>query len=406
MNRLTSAAIAATAALIWSSTPAGAKPGSCSDPVVFGTTLSATGDLAGFAEKWRDMTIEFAREINRDGGIFLRSCRKKLPLQFIIYDDESKPETSVRMFERLATQDEVDFFVGPDWSSMGVPVAAVAAKYNIPTVMANVAASQARSAGRGNVWAVPMPTMANWSARYFDMMAKQTPKPETVLFVTQANAITRNITDHWIQGAERLGFKVIGYETFEAGQTDIMALVLKLRLRRPDIIYISAFEAPSAPLLQRMREVKIRAKDVQHALLSGTLARKLGAAVEGMTGELTWYPGVKGPYAALAQTVLSRSGTDMFDYPWTMSRLSAYLIMVKAVERAGAVDRMKVRAALAQGRFDAPPGQIAFGEDGVATGNGALTFQIQNGKPVIVWPPERATGKYRYPAPAWNGTRN
>ncbi|MEK9645398.1 MAG: hypothetical protein VW547_07615 [Alphaproteobacteria bacterium] len=43
-----------------------------------------------------------------------------------------------------------------------------------------------------------------------------------------------------------------------------------------------------------MREVKIRAKDVHHALLFGTLARKLSAAVEGMTSKLTWYPGVKG----------------------------------------------------------------------------------------------------------------
>jgi len=174
-----------------------------------------------------------------------------------------------------------------------------------------------------------------------------------------------------------------------------------LRLRRPDIIYISAFEAPSAPLLQRMRDVKIRARDVHHTLLSGTLARKLGNVVEGMTGELTWYRGVRGPYAEFAETVLSRAGIDMFDYPWTMSRLSAYLIMVQAVERAGAVDRMKVRAALTQGRFDAPTGQIAFGEDGAASGNGALTFQIQNGKPVIVWPPEIATGKYVYPSPSW-----
>ena len=76
MKRLASAA---TAALMWSGTPATAKLGSCGDPIMFGTTLPATGDLAGFAEKWRNMTVEFAKEINRDGGIFsgsaARNCR-------------------------------------------------------------------------------------------------------------------------------------------------------------------------------------------------------------------------------------------------------------------------------------------------------------------------------------------
>ena len=71
-----------------------------------------------------------------------------------------------------------------------------------------------------------------------------------------------------------------------------------------------------------------------------------------------------------------------------MSRLLAYLIMVQAAERAGAVDRSKVQAALTQGRVH------------------VLTFQIQNGKPVIVWPPERATEKYRHPAPTCNGSKN
>ena len=91
----------------------------------------------------------------------------------------------------------------------------------------------------------------------------------------------------------------------------------------------------------------------------------------------------------------------MFEHPDTMARIAAYLVMVQAVERAGAVDREKVCAALHMGTFDAPTGPVVFDESGFAQRNGAVTLQVRQGRPVVVWPPELATGKIRYPSPSW-----
>jgi len=65
------------------------------------------------------------------------------------------------------------------------------------------------------------------------------------------------------------------------------------------------------------------------------------------------------------------------------------------------VDREKVRAALYKGTFKSPIGDIEFDEGGYAFRNGAYPMQMQNGKVVIVWPPEKATGKMQWPSPAW-----
>ena len=382
--------------------PAAAKIGSCDDPVTFGTTISSTGQFAAHAEKWQAMTIEFAKMINERGGIDVASCGKKLPLQIVLYDDASDPAKAVAAYEKLAAADQVDFFVGPDWSSIGLPVAAVAAKHRIPTVMANVADPAAVRRGAKYVWATPMPTVANWSARYFDMLSKQTPRPKTIYFVTQDTPVTRSIAEFWKAAATRAGMEIIGDETLPADPEALTPLVVRMRLRRAEIVYIAAFDLPSAPLIRRMRELNLKARDVHHALLSGALRREVGAGVDGMTGEIAWYPGVRGPYADFAGELLRRADIDMFEFPWSMSRLSAYLIMVQAVERAGAVDREKVRAALAKGVFDAPVGRVEFNEAGLAPGNGAFTIQMQDGAPVVVWPPERATGTYLYPSPSWN----
>ena len=58
----------------------------------------------------------FEREFNKTGGVFLSSCNKKLPIKFVYYDDQSVAATAVSLYEKLATVDNVDLFVGPDWS--------------------------------------------------------------------------------------------------------------------------------------------------------------------------------------------------------------------------------------------------------------------------------------------------
>ena len=402
MRFLTAALFAsATLALVATPQPATAKLGSCDDPITLGTTMSSTGRYSTLAERWRDMTRIFAEEFNKDGGIFIKSCNKKLPIKFVIYDDQSVPSLAVTLYEKLATVDKVDFFVGPDWSAMGFPVPPVAEKHKIPMVMANVAAPPIFKRGLKYMWGTPMPTVPNWSVRYFDLLAQQNPKPKTIYFITQDNPITKAISNFWIPAAEKRGFKVVGKELFGQDLKDFTSLVLKLRIAKPDIIYISSFDVPAVPLIQQMRRLRIKAKDVHHTILTGALQAQLGKDIEGMTGEIAWYPGVKGPYSDLAERVLDRAKIDMFYYWSTMSRFASYLIMIQAIEKAGVVDREAVRKALYKGTFKTPVGDVEFDETGYAYKNGAMTNQIQNGKVVVVAPPKFATGKFVYPSPSW-----
>ena len=97
---------------------------------------------------------------------------------------------------------------------------------------------------------------------------------------------------------------------------------------------------------------------------------------------------------------MQKSDVSMFDYIWTLGRLSSYLVMMQAIEKAGAIDREKVKEALYKGTFKSPAGDIVFDERGFP-GNGAFTVQMQNGKVTVVWPAEVATGKVVWPSPTW-----
>ncbi|MEN3365923.1 MAG: branched-chain amino acid transport system substrate-binding protein [Burkholderiales bacterium] len=383
------------------STPAIATPGSCTDPIVFGTTISESGPFSTLADRWRKMSEVFAEEINKTGGIEVKSCNKKLPLKFVIYDDQSVPSTAVSLYERMATVDKVDFFVGPDWSSLGGPVPPIAERHKIPMVAANVATPSFYERGLKYFWGTPYPVVPRWSERYFDMLSKMNPKPQSIYFITQDNPVMKAITEFWSKKATAQGLNVTGTETFPSDLKDFTGLISKVRAARPDVIYISSFDGASVPLVQQMRQLKVRAMDVHHAMLTGSLQRQVGNDLEGMTGELSWYSGLKGPYSELVDRVLQRSNIDMFDYIFTLGRIGSYLTMVQAIERAGAVDREKVKEVLTKGTFKAPAGDIVFDERGFPMSNGAYTLQMQSGKTAIVWPPEIATGKVIWPSPSW-----
>ena len=391
---------AAAATTLLASLPATAKLNSCDGPIVFGTTLSETGPFSTLADRWRKMTEVFAEEINKSGGIAVKACNKKLPLQFVIYDDQSVPATAVQLYEKMATVDKVDFFVGPDWSSIGGPVPPIADKYQIPMVMANVATPALYDRGLKYTWGTPFPVVPNWSARYFDMLTKVSPKPQSIYFITHDNPVMKGITATWSKKAEAQGLKVLGNETFSPELKDFTALIAKVRAAKADVIYISAYDNASVPLVQQMRQLKVRAMDVHHTMLTGALARQVGADIEGMTGELSWYPGVKGAYSELVETVMQRSNVTMFDYIWTLSRLTSYLAMVQGIEKAGVVDREKVREALFKATIKSPAGDVTFDERGFPN-TGAFTVQMQSGKVNVVWPPEIATGKLAWPSPSW-----
>ena len=393
-------AVAGTACLALFSTQSFATIGSCDKPIVFGTTISETGPFSTLTVHWRKMTEVFAEEINKTGGINVAACKKKVPLKFVIYDDQSVPSMAVSLYEKMASVDKVDFFVGPDWSAVAGPVPPIAEKHRIPIVAGNVATPAFFHRGLKYFWATPAPTVPRWSERYFDMLSKMKPKPQSIFFVTQDNPVTKAITGFWSKKAEAQGLKLVGEETFPSDLKDFTSIIAKMRAAKPDVIYISSFDGPSVPLIQQMRQLKVHAMDVHHALLNGSVQRQVGKDVEGMTGELPWYPGIKGPYSDFVETVLKRSGIDMFEEIFTLGRLNSYLVMVQAIEKAGAIDREKVKAALFKGTFKSPAGDIVFDEFG-APKTGGFTLQIQNGKPRIVWPPDAATAKVIWPSPSW-----
>ena len=76
-------------------------------------------------------------------------------------------------------------------------------------------------------------------------------------------------------------------------------------------------------------------------------------------------------------------------------------LFMEAVRRAGSLDSDKLREVLLALKTKTVLGDFAVDERGFQVGHRAITIQWQDGKQVVVWPDELASGKARFPTPPW-----
>src|SRR5258708_25524056 len=116
------AATTAAAALVLSTTAHAAAP------VRIGVALSQTGNLADSAGPYFKGLDLWREQANARGGLAGR------PIEFVVYDDRSDPATAARLYERLITNDKVDFVISSLGSATAATGSAVAQKPQTPIV--------------------------------------------------------------------------------------------------------------------------------------------------------------------------------------------------------------------------------------------------------------------------------
>jgi branched-chain amino acid transport system substrate-binding protein len=116
-----------------------------------------------------------------------------------------------------------------------------------------------------------------------------------------------------------------------------------------------------------------------------------GPLADNVTSASWWHPAVR--YESKDVFGSAAKYTEMFQKKFnalpdfTNATGSAVgVVLQMAVEKAGSVDRDKVRETLAKGGFDTFFGPLTFNAVGQAVSYVPPVFQIQNGKPVVIYP--------------------
>ena len=375
--------------------------GLASAQVTIGILAPLTGGSAGTGQAQKAGFELALAEINAAGGVLGQ------PLQIIIEDDRADAATSVAAFEKLMTEDGVEF-IGGGFAS-GATLALVESFRTFQPLVSWIGGA---ASGIGNDDFDGIEELLGPEEWFFHIHPWDYQNVQATFgFVqdigVQSVAVLHENGAFGTPGAagleiglEALGIDVVLREAFQStltgGTGDFRASLSKVGGTGADMLYWIGYDSDAQPLTSQVRELNVTPQHIFGA--PPGWPADFGAAPEAqcVTGLIGYLPNLPNPEAvAFANAYREMHGA----YPDNYMAALAYAQLwsyADAINAAGTTDQAAVIEKLQTMTFRSPMGDWSFKPSVIAKHQGFgsdmwLVFQFQNGVREIVWPADRAT---------------
>jgi branched-chain amino acid transport system substrate-binding protein len=364
--------------------------------VVMGGTMSQSGRYAEPAGRQMNAVKLYVEELNARGGLL----GHKVELR--ILDDKSDRRTAIELYARLITKDKVDLLLGPYSSTITDAVANVMERYKWPFLASGASSKVIWERGRQYIFSNGTVIAQDYQKGALHVAKELGVK--RIAIIGEGSLFPRQTTEGSMEWAKKLGLEVVFVQSYRRDETDFTALLKRIEASGAEAIFSNSYFADSVAQMRKMRELNINAK-----MFAGTVGpalpkfvKELGGTAEFVLGFARWVP---------KPAVLHHPGMEAFienyeqRYGVTPNYHAALgyaetQILEAVVTNVGSFDAQKIRDAMASMTVETIVGRWKSDTQGLSTIEG-LTFQIQNGKRVIVWPKHLAEAKYILPMPRW-----
>jgi branched-chain amino acid transport system substrate-binding protein len=375
--------------------------------IVFGAAVSLTGAQSkegGLTKQGYDLWLDW---INQRGGIVVNNV--KHPVQIKYEDDQSNPNLSATLVQKLITDEKSQFILGPYGSAATATDAIVAEKNGIPMVEANGAAQAIFNKGYKFTFGVLSPAN-KYLTGVLDMAATLTPKPTTIVMLSANDNFSLEVAKAVEDYAPSKGMQVLVTKQYPSGATDVSGLISQVKALNADIVMNSGHLAEAIAINKAAKQLGLNAKIFAYSVGPSTpdFITALGPDANYVFDGSQWTPQVKYKpsfYLSVSDYVKAYeqkySSSEPPDYHVAESTAGC-LAFQKAIENAGSLDPAKVRDALASLDVMTFFGEIKFDSRGINIYKPMVVEQIQNGVHYTVYPPDVANGTPQYPTPAWS----
>ena len=231
------------------------------DTIKFGAALPLTGPLATEGKKQQN-GFEIWREIaNSRGGINVGG--KKMKVEMVYYDYESKTPTATKLAERLITKDKVDILIGPFGSGATKAVAAIAERYKVPIIAPTASSEAVYDQGYKHLFGLLAPN-AFLPSGFFDTVTKLNPKPKSMAFVTRNDFFPKAITNMLRKASKKYGLTDVYYAEFPKDSKDMSTWLTVVKSKNPDILMVGGYVADLILATKQAKELNVNPQDRVH----------------------------------------------------------------------------------------------------------------------------------------------
>jgi branched-chain amino acid transport system substrate-binding protein len=361
-------------------------------PVRVGGTLSLTGFLAQTAAIHKIAAEMMVEEINGRNGLLGR------PVEYVLLDDQSKPEMARSLYEKLITVDKVDLIQGPYATAPILAAMGVAQRYGKVMIQSSMGIPKLQTYDR----AFPATPFGSEPDKTYpnvilDAMASIPTPPRTMVVLTSKFPSAQFMAKGMQKEAEGRGVKVLLYLEYESGNHDFGAIAARLKEANPDFLWVGSLGLESNLLLEALRKLDYAPKNHFHLYPApGPLAlspdgdRALCSTFLEPDEPFMSRPGMKRFAAEFKERAAK------INLPYTTidaqacGMISEWQMLETAVNAAGSLEDAKIAAWLKAHKVDTVFGRLRF--DGPYNHGDAaqLIKQVQNKEWKVVWPKEFA----------------
>jgi branched-chain amino acid transport system substrate-binding protein len=368
------------------------------EAVKIGAVVPLTGRYGGLGAQVRPGYEIAVETINRAGGVTVGG--RKLPIELIVVDDESDPTKVVARMEALASQG-VAAYLGSAGSDMHAAAAAIAEKNKIPYCGIAFALYAIHQKGYRYLFSPfeKSPDIAKASFQMVNDYVPEAQRPKKVAIFQEKTDWGKEMGDLWVKEAAAHGYQIVVRAEYGVGAKDFSDIILQAKNAGAETLLSLPNPPDGMAMVKQMQELDytpkyffaVRAPDPP------VWSRNLGKAGDYVVLAPGWHHAVKYPgVAELNEAYQKRLGRPAD--PLTGPSYACVQILANAIERAGSLDRDKIRDTMAATNMMTVEGPVQFNPDGSGR-QPIVAIQWLAGKQELVWPKEFATKPFGYPAP-------
>jgi ABC-type branched-subunit amino acid transport system substrate-binding protein len=357
-------------------------------PIRIGSTLALTGPLAATSLVHKVVGEIYVEQLNRRGGLLGRK------VEWIVKDDQSKPDLARTLYEQLVTSDKVDLLMGPYATGAILSAMGVAQRYNKVLVHHTFGIpSMAKYDMQFPAWSLgpePATTVPN---TVFDALAATSAPPRTIAVVTSKFPSVHFMSLGAREVAKKRGLQEVLFLEWDFGNLDYGPIAARIKDAKPDFLWVGALGLEGNQLLEAMHKIDYAPKEHFYMYPApGPMSKSpLANNALSMTMFEEHAPFTNAPGAAefikLYHERAAKAGIpDTSVEVQAAASYTAWQILEAGVRGAGSLDDKAIAAYLKKNGANTIQGKLRF--DGPHNYGDDLmrVKQVQDGRWVTVYP--------------------
>ncbi len=330
------------------------------EPIKVAILAPLSGPVPTFGIMTRDGALLAIDEWNAKGGVL---GRKIIP---VVEDSQCTPDPAVNAANKVIDQDKVHYIVGEVCSKASIPVSEIANSKKVVQISPTSTNPDVTVGRDGKVKDYIFracfidPFQGTVGAKF----ALGTLKAKTAfIMLDQSNDYVKGLAEFFEKAFTAGGGKIVGKETYTSKDTDFSAILSKVAVAKPDLVYLPDYYNVVNLVTKQAKEKGIRAPfmggDGWDSDDLDVKAANGGYYTNHYSPEDT-RPAVKNFVKAFGAKYKDDKGQPKVPDALAALAYDATNLMLQGIKNAGADDTTKVKSALEKITFYAVSGKITF----------------------------------------------